>query len=142
MLNQIKETLEGKVFIYQEAAHLPKRELVCESVESKGDKIIISTNARTFAIYPFDAEDFLSKCKVLEKSSHEVVIHKPSQKDVYQVAEYCEDVSISLKSMFDKIVSGKASDKEIQGSKAAISVAGKIIDIEKIKLGYLILNHK
>lgn len=142
MLSKIKETLEGKVFIYQEAAHFPKKEYVCESIESKGDKIVISTNVRTFAIYPYDVEEFLNKCKVLDKSSHEVIIHKPSKNELYQVPEYCEDVSTSLKSMFDKIASGGASDKDINNSKAAVSLAGKIIDIEKVKLGYLMLNNR
>ena len=44
--------------------------------------------------------------------------------------------------MFNKISSGKATKNDFEQAKSMSDIAGKIIDVEKVKLGYLALSKR
>lgn len=142
-IEELKFDLEGKTFSYQEAEHLIKKDYFCKSINKKNEKILVTTDTRVFLLAPVDVESFLKKCVIKEKS---VSIEKPNQlirkRESFVPSENCATVSDGLKNMFDKIISKNPSEEDYKQAKAVCDIAGKLIDIEKVRLGYYNLNMK
>lgn len=143
-LEKLQHDLEGFEFVYQEAPHLAKKTHLGVNVSIKGDKFIIETDSRTFVIHATDIESFYSKCTftggkdIVSKTS---VQNSPKKAEVF-VPEACINLSDGLMDMFNKISSGKATKNDFEQAKSMSDIAGKIIDVEKVKLGYLALSKR
>lgn len=143
-LEKLQHDFEGFEFVYQEAPHLGKKTHLGVNVSIKGDKFIIKTDSRTFVVHNAEIESFYSKCTftgakdIVLKSS---VQNSPKKQEVF-VPETCVDLSAGLMGMFSKISSGKATKKDFEQAKSMSDIAGKIIDVEKVKLGYLALSKR
>lgn len=72
-----------------------------------------------------------------------LLTEKEEVKNEIQAPEIADNVSDGLMSIFNDLTAKKEfSDTDIKQAKLAVDVAGKIIDIEKVKLGYLALNFR
>lgn len=140
-LVELKKLLEGKEFIYQEKPHLQKKKYMCKEVVLVNVKIKIQTDSRTFLLLESEVEPFIESIEIVDESDTKIktiVVHKAE----IIAPEACKTMSDGLMQMFNKITSGSASKQDIDNAKSASMIAGKIIDIEKVKLGYLMLNNK
>lgn len=143
-LEKLQHDFEGFQFVYQEAPHLAKKTHLGVNVSIVGDKFKIETDSRTFVIHSAEIESFYSKCTftgakdIVAKSS---VQNLPKKADVF-VPETCTNLSDGLMAMFNKISSGKATKNDFEQAKSMSDIAGKIIDVEKVKLGYLALSKR
>jgi len=140
-LKELKELFEGKEFVYREKAHLQQKNYKCKEVQLINVKFKIVTDQRTFILLPSEVESFIESVEFIEPGQTNVrtiVVHKAE----VIAPEACKTVSEGLMQMFQKISSGEASASDFEQAKSASMIAGKIIDIEKVKLGYLSLNNK
>lgn len=144
-LEDLKYLFEGFDFVYQEAPHLIKKTHKGIEVVLVGDKFKIETDSRTFVIHHSDVETFLKKVTFLGNSSTEIQLNK-AKKEVETPAVYvpetCVDLSAGLMGMFQKISGGNATKEDYEKAKSMSDIAGKIIDVEKVKLGYLALSKR
>lgn len=141
-IDELKFDLEGKNFSYQEAEHLLKKDYFCKSINKKNEKILVTTDTRTFLLAPVEVKAFLSKCIIKNKDVKVEPKFPVIQKEAYKPSENCVTVSDGLKNMFNKIISSNPSEEDYKQAKAVCEIAGKLIDIEKVKLGYFNLNMK
>lgn len=143
-LEKLQHDFEGFEFVYQEAPHLAKKTHLGVEVSIVGDKFKIETDTRTFIVHSAELDSFLQKCTF---TSNTGFIPKKGNKRTLQkldvfVPETCVDLSAGLMDMFGKISSGKATKKDFEQAKSMSDIAGKIIDVEKVKLGYLALSKR
>lgn len=149
-LKEIEDILNGKSFEYQEKPHLMKKTYVFESIKSVNSKIVLATDTRRFVFTETELDYFMESIEIIEQSIESKIIKKEENlhtteivKNVtYEVPEVCDLLSHGMLKLFDAVSSGNASDAEINAAKHASLLASKLIDVEKIKLGYLILNNK
>ncbi|MBF05001.1 MAG: hypothetical protein CMP76_17125 [Flavobacterium sp.] len=143
-IDELKHTLEGRNFIYQEADHLMKKEYFCKGIHKRNEKILIITDSRSFLFYPDDIKSFLSKCVISDTSVIKTVPKKINHMSnvICELYENASKVSDGLMKMFEKISNNKPTEEELKQAKVVSDVAGKLIDIEKIRLGYMHLNTK
>lgn len=143
-LEKLQHDFEGFQFVYQEAPHLGKKTHLGVNVSIKGDKFIIETDSRTFVVHNADLDQFLKKCTFGNKQEIKQYesAKKPSLKAEIFVPETCVNLSDGLMDMFNKISSGKATKNDFEQAKSMSDIAGKIIDVEKVKLGYLALSKR
>ena len=149
-LKQIEGILQGKSFEYQEKQHLMKKKYIFESVKAVHSKIVLATDSRRFVFTENELDLFMQSIEIIETDTSSKTVLKEEKsvlaevmkKQEYQLPENCDLLSHGMMRMFDSIAFGKASDAEINAAKTASVLAGKIIDIEKVKLGYLMLNNK
>lgn len=144
-LEKLQHDFEGFEFVYQEAPHLNKKTHLGINVSIVGDKFKIETDSRTFVVHHSGIEDFMSKVTFVGNSSTEVQLNK-AKKEVKTPAVYvpetCVDLSAGLMGMFQKISSGNTTKEDYEKAKSMSDIAGKIIDVEKVKLGYLALSKR
>ena len=150
-LEKLKDEFEGFEFVYQEAPHLNKKKHLGVEVSLVGDKFKIETDTRTFVVHHSDVETFMQKVvfthtsenKQLNNTNSIEMATKPALKstEVY-VSEVCVNLSNGLLAMFNKIQSGNPTKKDLEQAKSMSDIAGKIIDVEKVKLGYLSLSKR
>lgn len=142
-LEKLKDDFEGFEFVYQEAPHLNKKKHLGVEVSLVGDKFKIETDTRTFVVHHSDVDDFIKKVTFTGKTEAVEVVKKQHVKaaEVY-VPEACMDLSKGLMAMFNKIQSGNATKNDFEQAKSMSDIAGKIIDVEKVKLGYLALSKR
>ena len=145
VLKKLKHDLEGWDFTFQEAPHLAKKTHKCIEVSLVGDKFKIETDSRTFVVHNLEVENFMKKVTFIENSSTEIQESK-AKKEVKTPAVYvpetCVDLSAGLMGMFQKISGGNATKEDYEKAKSMSDIAGKIIDVEKVKLGYLALSKR
>jgi hypothetical protein len=144
-LEELKYNFEGFDFVYQEAPHLIKKTHKCIEVALVGNKYKIETDSRTFVVNHSAIEDFMTKVTFVGNSSTEIQQSK-AKKEVKTPAVYvpetCVDLSAGLMGMFQKISGGNATKEDYEKAKSMSDIAGKIIDVEKVKLGYLALSKR
>lgn len=142
-LEKLKDDFEGFEFIYQEAPHLNKKKHLGVEVTLVGDKYKIETDTRTFVVHHCDVKTFMEKVTFTGKTESVELLNKKSVKttEVY-VPESCVNLSDGLMAMFNKIQSGNATKSDFEQAKSMSDIAGKIIDVEKVKLGYLSLSKR
>ncbi len=143
-LEELKSDFIGKEFIYQEAPHLAKKSHKGIDVSIVGDKFKIETDTRTFVVHNSELNNFIEKVIF---SGDLVVIEKKEVKPLVKknevfIPEACNNLSDGLMAMFNKISSGTASKNDFEQAKSMSDIAGKIIDVEKVKLGYLALSKR
>lgn len=144
-LEQFKKDFEGSCFIYQEAPHLIKKQYKGFKVSLVGDKFKLETDSRTFIVHHAEVEIFMEKVNFnvgFIAESHENKENKEDKISTVYVPENCIDLSVGLMKMFDKISSGNATRLDYTAAKSMSDIAGKIIDVEKVKLGYLSLSKR
>lgn len=137
-----RDFFEMKRFFYRENEMGPKREYRCINVEISGSKLVLKTAMRSFV---FSSDEkylaFESSVEIIggndlqvsandKKTYNAVVVSGPPQ--------YLETVSTNLYTMFEKLSKGNVSDEELKQMRAAADIVGKICDVEKVKLGYLL----
>ena len=145
VLKKLKNDLEGWDFVYQEAPHLGKKTHKGIEVSLVGDKFKIETDSRTFVVHNADVEAFMNKLTIQGNSVAEFMVNKAKSAEktvALYVPETCSNLSNGLMDMFDKITSGTATKEDYQKAKSMTDIAGKIIDVEKVKLGYLALSKR
>lgn len=142
-LEKLKDDFEGFEFIYQEAPHLGKKKHLGVEVSLVGDKFKIETDTRTFLVHHSDVKEFLEKVTFTGKTEVIQSNKKQSVKtaELY-VPEACVNLSEGLMAMFNKIQSGNPTKKDLEQAKSMSEIAGKIIDVEKVKLSYLSLSKR
>ena len=144
-IDELKYKLEGKNFMYQEAEHLMKKEYFCKGIHKRNEKILIETDSRSFIFHPDDVKQFLDKCLIITNQNmlRTVPVKIKAMNNVYtELTENTSKVSEGLMKMFDKITADKPTEEDLKQAKAVCDVAGKLIDIEKVRLGYFHLNSK
>lgn len=143
-LEKLQHDIEGWDFIYQEAPHLTKKRHKGIEVSLVGDKFKIETDSRTFVIHHTEVESFMKKVTFMGSfSTEEKKVNKPVAKFTeFYVPEACSNLSTGLMAMFEKISSGTATKEDREKAKSMSDIAGKIIDVEKVKLGYLALSKR
>lgn len=136
-----REFFEMKRFYYRETEMGSKKEYRCVSVEFINQRILIKTTTRSFT---FSSEQkylaFESDVQII--SSNDLPMKAEGKKShnailVSEAPEYLQTVSSNLYEMFGKLSTGKVSDDELKIMRAAADMAGKICDVEKVKLSYL-----
>lgn len=150
-LKQLKNDFVGSKFIYQEAPHLEKKTYFGSKVSIVGDKFKIETDTRTFIVHQSDLKSFMEKVTFSGKVEVTEMIQKESNAlgsksvvksvEIY-IPEACSNVSDGLLAMFNKIQSGNATKTDLENAKSMSDIAGKLIDVEKVKLGYLSLSKR
>lgn len=142
-LEKLKDDFEGFEFVYQEAPHLNKKKHLGVEVCIVGDKFKIETDSRTFVVHQSEVKTFMEKVTFTGKTETvEVVKKQPVKTTEVYVPEACMDLSNGLMAMFNKIQSGNATKNDFEQAKSMSDIAGKIIDVEKVKLGYLALSKR
>jgi len=145
-LEKLKDDFEGFEFIYQEAPHLKKKRHLGVEVALVGDKFKIETDTRTFVVHHSDVKVFMQKVTFVGRKEVINTINPIHQKkelvaEVY-VPKACVNLSDGLMAMFNKIQSGNPTKKDLEQAKSMSDIAGKIIDVEKVKLSYLSLSKR
>jgi len=143
-LEKLQHDFEGFEFVYQEAPHLAKKTHLGIKVSIVGDKFRIDTDSRTFVIHNSELGVFLEKCQ-FKGNQGELVKQLPKKLPVKAevfIPESCVNLTDGLMSMFNKISSGTATKSDFEKAKSMSDIAGKIIDVEKVKLGYLALSKR
>lgn len=116
---------------------------VCK-IEERAKSIVIETlQKKTFVQNLNNIHDFLEKIEILSEveSMGFLPEEKVNFKNDIVAPEITNSVSDGLMGIFNDLTAKKTfSEADIKKAKLAVDVAGKIIDIEKVKLGYLSLN--
>lgn len=148
-INELQELLLGK-----EISHKTKFGLKTYNVKTvveRASRIVIETvEGKTFTEAINTIEFLLKEIKVIGDSDIENGISNvgkikeyPAIKVMYVAPEEAKKVSDGLMSIFNDLTSkSNVSDADLKKYKAVSDIAGKIIDIEKVKLGYLALNYR
>lgn len=118
---------------------------VCKISERAKSIVIETLQKRTFVQNLKNIDDFIEKIEIISDS--EAIRFLPTEKEVFksdiQAPEIANNVSDGLMAIFNDLSAKKdVSEQDIKKAKLAVDVAGKIIDIEKVKLGYFALNYR
>lgn len=151
-IEELNNELLNNSFYHIENGVKNNQLFICRDISKINDKILVKTNIKNFLIYPKDVNQFLENCTISEKNipieeeieekSNEVLISKSEVKMMHFPTPNCESVSNGLMEMFNKITKKNASEEDYKQAKMVSEVASKIIDIEKLRLGYYHLNMK
>lgn len=158
-LEEINNELKGKSFLYREKPSLDLKKYDFIKIVAVAGNIRVDTKQRQFVLKPLEVEKFMNsiaiegvvrkinrtevEADVIDEKS--VQMSKENEVSIIRkvkVPDVCEKVSEGLLKMFDVFVYGEQTEADIVAAKNASMVAGKLIDIEKVKLGYLMLNNK
>lgn len=148
-IEKLQDLLLGK-----EIAHKTKFSIKTYNVKTiveRASRIVIETiEGKTFTETLDTIHCLLSEIKVIGDSfDNSNVVSEVKEtsfvsKNIeYVASESTKNVSDALVSIFNDLVSkSNVSDSELKKLKAVSDIAGKIIDVEKVKLGYLALNYR
>lgn len=158
-INELQDILVGKQIKHKTSVG-PKFYNVKTVVERKSRIVIETKELKTFT-ETLESIDILMKdievVGVSEIVKDKIIItsdlvvaetdFKKTELPLKQLAfvapEAAKNVSDGLMSIFKNLTSKKhLSEPDLKKAKLACDVAGKIIDIEKVKLGYLALNYR
>ena len=148
-IEKLQDLLLGK-----EISHKTKFSIKTYNVKTvveRASRIVIETiEGKTFTETLDTIEFLLNDIKVIGVSNdnNDVVSNFKETAFVVKNAQFVapestNSVSEGLMSIFQKLTANESiSDSDLKTAKLACDVAGKIIDIEKVKLGYLGLNYR
>lgn len=135
LLQTAKDVFEGRSFEFREKSYLPVKIYNCTGVVVRDMKLLIECKERTFVFSEENKfHDFVGDVVFLHD---DVAVRQNSLPAVPYYPSNLDTVSNSLLDMFNKIASGDASDEEIKKMKTASDIAGKIVDIERVKHSFM-----
>lgn len=150
MLIKLREELIGNTFSYKRLPSVAAKDYLVVSVELVRNNYVIKCQCGTSFVKSIeDLDDFLIDFKQ-NKNISKINIDEDKKVSNIEVIDakiiYSNEVvgvQNGLMGLFENLISKKKlSEDEIKHAKAVSDVAGKIIDIEKVKLGYLVQSLK
>jgi hypothetical protein len=143
-INELQQLLLGKKIKYRLLTGIKFYD-VCNVTERAKSIVIETSQRKTFVQNLTNIDAFLEKIEILSEfeSMRFLPTKKQEEKTKIKAPEIANNVSDGLMAIFNSLSTKKVfSDDDVKKAKLAVDVAGKIIDIEKVKLGYLALNYR
>lgn len=153
-INELRELLVGKRIKHK--SRIGYKFYNVKSVVERSGRIVIETNElKTFTNTLDSIDDFIEAIEVIseieslkfdEIKNNFIEPEKtklPMKQLAFVAPETTKNVSDGLMSVFNDLTADNhITEEKLKQAKLACDVAGKIIDIEKIRLGYLALNYR